>query len=174
MKKIGLVISGLSLLLLPRLALAHCPLCTIGAGAAAMGASLLGIGSISIGIFIGAFGWALGLWIGRLLPRRFRYQDWALGLFSFVFTVWPLTPLMPGYFSYYLMWGGDYGSLTNRTYIFSHFWFGSILGSLILLAAPTISSWVSKQRGNKLFPYQGMLITFGLLFLISLLIELLW
>lgn len=47
---------------LPRATFAHCPLCTIGAGAAAVGAAWLGVSYMVIGVFLGAFGLAIGLW----------------------------------------------------------------------------------------------------------------
>ncbi|OGY78627.1 MAG: hypothetical protein A3B74_04590 [Candidatus Kerfeldbacteria bacterium RIFCSPHIGHO2_02_FULL_42_14] len=79
---------------------------------------------------------------------------------------------MPGYFSYYLHWGGEYGSILNRTYILSHFLVGGILGVVLLLVAPKFSLSVSQRRKNKTLPYQGVTITLLLLLSAALITEL--
>jgi hypothetical protein len=70
---------------LPTYTHAHCPLCTVGAGAAAAGAAWLGINSMVIGIPLGAFGLALGLRIGAMIKRQYLpYQRPLIGLSSWV------------------------------------------------------------------------------------------
>ena len=159
-----------------QIAFAHCPLCTVGAAAAAIGASWLGLSSFSIGIFMGAFALAMGLWIGKLLKRKFKlpaYIIWIFAIFSFVTTVVPLQPIMFDNSSIYVSIFGDYGSWLNSTYYVDKFVIGSIIGAVILVFSPYISRVLSKTRNNKTFPYQGMIITFGLLFVISLSLEIL-
>jgi|SRR3990167_4136462 len=156
----------------PIVVLAHCPLCTLAAGATAVGAMWLGINTFSIGIFIGAFATALGLWVARIVKWKLPYKSALFLVISFLTTVLPIKSLMPGYFSYYLHWGGEYGSILNRTYILSHFLVGGILGVVLLLVAPKFSLSVSQRRKNKTLPYQGVTITLLLLLSAALITEL--
>lgn len=171
MTKITRLILIFLILLVPSSALAHCPLCTVGAGALAAFAAYLGVSAFSIGIFIGAFALAMGLWIARLIPKKFPFKSIILGFFSFLLTIIPLMPLMPSYFSYYLSIGGDYGSIFNRTYFVSQFLVGSIMGGFILILSPYISSYLTSMRKKAHLPFQGIAITFILLTLVTLLFE---
>ncbi len=153
--------------------LAHCPLCTAGAGAAALGARWLGLGSGAIGIFIGAFGLALGLWIARLIRRDTPFFSALLGLGSFFLTVLPLLPLFPEAFPLFVSLGGAYGSLLHRTYAVPWFFVGSMAGALILAISPFVSRGINRLRGTQI-PYQGLVITFVLLLVAAGLFELLW
>lgn len=150
-------------------AYAHCPLCTAGAGAAAAGAAWLGVNSTVIGILLGAFGLALGLWIGGMIQRSYiPYQRGLIGIFSWLTTVLPLQPILKDYTSIYLSLTGDYGSLLNRTYLIDYFLVGSLLGAAIVIAAPYLSSLLTQTRQGRMLPYQGLGITFGLLLVASL------
>ena len=154
---------------------AHCPLCTVGAGAAALAASWLGVSSFSVGIFIGAFAVAIGLWMGKWLRKKidFVFIPYLLAVVSFVTTVFPLKPLLFDNASFYLSLYGDYGTWLNRTYFLDKFLAGSVLGALLLLMGPFLSKALSKARKGALWPYQGMAITFGLLFAAALFFEIL-
>lgn len=157
----------------PRVAHAHCPLCTAGAGAAAIGAAWLGVSQLSIGIFIGAFALAMGLWMGRIFTRRYLpLQKPLLGLLSFTSVVLPLTAFMTDVSSVYLAWGGGYGSFFNRVVTINQFILGSVAGALIMFITPFLSRWLTRARHNKLIPFQGIILTFVLLVLGSLVIEL--
>ena len=70
MKK-SLFLAASILTLIPKIALAHCPLCTVGAGALAVLAASLGISSLVVGVMIGAFALALGLWIGKMPKKKY-------------------------------------------------------------------------------------------------------
>lgn len=162
----------LAMIFLPQGVLAHCPLCTIGAGAAAAGAAWLGVKYMVIGIFLGAFAVALGLWIGRMIKKSYiPHQTSLLGVLSFITTILPLRPLLKDYGSFYLSIAGDYGSFLNRTYLVDRFLLGSLIGALILVITPYISNLIIKTRGSKIFPYQGIIITFVLLLSTSLIIQ---
>src|SRR3989339_1091867 len=109
-------------LLLMQSAYAHCPLCTAGAAFAAGGAAWLGISKAIIGVFIGAFAVSTGWWVSNLLKKKYiPFQKPLIILLSFVTTIWPLMPLMESIYPVYISWIGDYGSLLNRTYLFSMF-----------------------------------------------------
>jgi len=156
----------------PGFVFAHCPLCTLGAGAVAVGASLLGVKSAVIGVFLGAFGLALGLWFSRAIRKNFiPFQEWILGIGSFLATILPLRFLMQDYGSIYISLSGDYGSLLNRTYIWDKFLIGSIVGGLLLAIAPWISAVLTRSRQGITLPFQGIGITFSLLIMAAFMIQ---
>ncbi len=160
-------------LLLAESAFAHCPLCTIGAGAAAAGAAWFGVDNIVIGIFLGAAALAMGLWFSRLIKKRYvPFQKWVISALSFASIIVPVTPLMKSYSSIYISFAGGYGSLLNRTYLINLFLLGSIIGAVIVAVAPSISRRISKAR-RKTIPYQGIMITFALLAIASIIAEVL-
>lgn len=168
MKKISLfsipIFASGSLALWPTTVHAHCPLCVGGAGAAAGAAALLGVSYGSIGVFIGAFSLAMALWVPRLIKKQyFPHQAKALSIIIYATTVGPLLPLFEDYTSVYIDLGGEYGTLMNQTHLINLFIIGVVVGSLIVLVAPHISSRLVKLRSGKLIRFQGLLITFVLL-----------
>ncbi|MEM5811864.1 MAG: hypothetical protein QXG91_03965 [Candidatus Aenigmatarchaeota archaeon] len=159
---------------LPIFVFAHCPLCTAGAGIGAIIAKKLGLKSSVIGIWIGAFSLAMGWWLANVIKKRninFKFLDVLLILISFLSIVLPLKLYFYETGSFYLYLFGDYGSLFNRTYIYDKFLVGSILGGLIILVSPLISKKIAEFRKGKIFPYQGLSITFFLLILFSLVFQ---
>lgn len=165
---LGLI--GFFLVALPRVAQAHCPLCTVGAGAAAALAVWLGVKIMVMGVFMGAFALAMGLWIARLIKYRFPYKGLLLGFASFLLTIFPLQPLFQDYTSLYITWGGEYGSIFNRTYVIDRFVIGAVIGAAILVAVPFLSKWIVRKRG-KFIPYQGIILVFAFLFLVALILQ---
>ncbi len=154
----------------PLKAYAHCPLCTAGAAGAALAAKWLGMSVLSVGVFIGAFAAALGAWVSRYVPRKFK---WPVIILSFLLTIVPLVPLMTDYSSIYINWGGVYGGIFNRTYVVNLFVAGSIVGGLVIIFSPYLSKTLGKLRKGKMFPYQGLLMTFFLLILLALIFQIL-
>lgn len=172
MKKIFFALAAFTLLLAESV-FAHCPLCTIGAGAAAAGAAWLGVDNIVIGIFLGAAALAMGLWFSRLVKKRYvPLQKWAISSFSFASIIIPVLPLMQGYSSIYISLAGGYGSLLNRTYLINLFLLGSVIGAAIVAIAPSISSAITRKMGRTV-PYQGIILTFSLLAIAAAMAEVL-
>jgi hypothetical protein len=148
---------------------AHCPLCTIGAGGAAALAAWLGISAAPVGVFVGAFALAVGLWTAKLIKKRFvRGQNNILGAASFATVVFPVMPLMEQYSSLYVSWMGEYG----RTFLIDKFLVGAVIGAAVLYSAPFLSRKLAQARGNKMIPFQGMLISLITLLLASAVLEL--
>lgn len=146
-------------------ALAHCPLCTIGAAAAAGGANYLGVSQFGIGVFIGAFAVSIGWWVSNILPKQYiKWQREVLILFSFVTTIVPLLVFFTDIFPLYISLWGAYGSFLNRTYIPNLFLVGSIVGGALVALAPWLSKRLTAWRLGKQIPFQGILLTFVLLF----------
>lgn len=157
----------------PKFVLAHCPLCTAGAGVLAVGAASLGVSSVVVGILIGAFGLALSLWLAGLVKKRyFRYQKSTLTLAIFLITVVPIMPLVQDYAPFYVALLGEYGTLLHNTYTINLYLLGSTLGALVVASTPHISRFITNVRGKQI-PYQGLSITFLLLILGSLIAQLL-
>lgn len=169
----GIAAGGL-LLALPNAASAHCPLCTAGAGALAILAASLGISSMVVGVFVGAFALALALWIAKLGKREFvPFQRELVSVLVFFGTVLPIMPLVRDYGPLYLSLGGEYGTLLHNTYTINLFVAGIPLGMAIILAAPHVSRLLTKLRHGRAFPYQGLALTFLLLIAVSSIIEVL-
>ncbi len=158
--------------LIPGVAKAHCPLCTAGAGALAVGAAYIGVSTYVVGILIGAFALALSLWIVKLVKKKYiKHQKPILAALVFLSTILPLMPMMRHYTSVNIYWFGEYGAMFNRTYMFNRFLIGVIIGTLIMFVSPYLSRELSKLRNGKIIPYQGIAITFVLLFITSLIMQ---
>ncbi len=170
MKVVAALLTGLlALQLLPVAAYAHCPLCTAGAGVVAFGAAKLGVGPMSVGIFIGAFAVALGLWVARLLKKQYvPKQKEALAIFSFATTILPLQSMLADYTSVYLPFWGEYG----KTLLINLFLVGGIIGGVLILLSPYLSRKLALARGGAMYPFQGMVVTLALLVSAALVIEL--
>ncbi len=152
--------------------LAHCPLCTTGAAVAVGGASLIGVNKIIIGLFIGAFGASTGWWFSKVLKKKYvPRQKWLIILFSFLLTIIPLLPIFGEVSPIYVSFFGEYGSLLNRIYLMNIPLVGSVLGGLIVCSTPWLSNKITKTRG-KTIPFQGILLTFGILILFAVFIQL--
>lgn len=144
-------------------ALAHCPLCTIGAAAAAGGAAYFGVDQAVIGLFIGAFAISIGSWTGRVIKRQFlRWQKEILMAASFLLTVIPILGLMDQVHALPVLLAGEYGGWLNRTYLLNSFLVGSVIGGAMVVVSPSLSAWVTGLR-RKQIAYQGIMITFALL-----------
>ncbi|HIH05341.1 TPA: hypothetical protein HA228_03940 [Candidatus Woesearchaeota archaeon] len=159
MKK-RLLLPGGALLAMMQAVSAHCPLCTVGAAAAAGGAAYFGVGKGAIGVFIGAFAVSMGWWIGNMLKRQYiPYQKPALILLSVITTVLPLAPLLSETRALYIPWIGAYG----KTYALNAYYAGALLGGAITCMTPWMSRKMSSWRGNRTLPYQGIVLTLALL-----------
>ncbi len=163
-------------LLTANFALAHCPLCTAGAGIGAIIAKNLGMKSSVIGVFLGAFSVALGWWLANILRKNEKIKNFKFLLpisilISFFSIILPLKLYFYEIGSFYFNLFGDYGTLFNRTYAYDKFLFASIIGGLIILISPKLSLYLTKIR-KKNFPFQGLIINFVLLSLISVIFQL--
>ncbi len=154
----------IALLLAVPAALAHCPLCTIGAAAAAGGAMWLGVSTIVVGLFIGAFAASTGWWMSNLVKRQFvPRQKQVIIVLSFVLTIIPMMAVIKDFIPVSILWWGDYGSFLNRTYLLNSFLLGSIGGLGIMFITPWMSATITRWRQGKMIPYQGIMLTLGLL-----------
>src|SRR3989344_2126707 len=139
---------------------AHCPLCAGAVGAAAVGASYLGIDNSIVGLFVGAFSISTGLWFARKIKKRyFKFQSFSIMLSSFLFTVIPSAKIVNDL---------DYISLFDKIYFLDKILIGSIVGGLITLLALYLHEKIKQINGKVIVPYQGVFLTLILLILSSI------
>src|SRR3989338_5154840 len=163
-----------SSLLLIESVYAHCPLCTAGAAVAAGGAAWLGVNNAAIGVFIGAFAVSMGWWISNLIKKKYiPFQRQLIIALSFATTIPHLMPIMKGIYPILIPIAGDYGSLLNRTYLINAFLMGSIIGGFIVSITPWLSKKITDACKGKTLPYQGITLTFGLLAIAGILLQIL-
>ncbi|MEK7461746.1 MAG: hypothetical protein AAB586_01615 [Patescibacteria group bacterium] len=162
----------LTLVLIPKITLAHCPLCTIGAGALAVLAASLGVSTASVGVFIGAFSLALGLWLAKMIKQKyFQGQDAVVTLVVFFSTIIPIMPFIKESRSFYVsLWGG-YGTVFHNTYLINLYLFGATVGALLLFISPYLSTALTRSRNERMLPYQGLVITFILIVLAGIILQ---
>ncbi len=150
----------------------HCPLCTLGTGTAVAIALWFGINKAVVALFVGAFAIALGLWMNRSLTRRFtKTQRNLLLILIFLLTVLPALPFLSIKEAVYIDFGGEYGTLLNRTYLIDLSLIASLLGAGIVLISPYLNR-IIRARLNLNLPYQKTLITFVLLIIVGTIIQL--
>lgn len=151
------------IIVLTPVALAHCPLCTIGAGAAAGAAVWLGVNKIVVALFMGAFAMSMGIWFSKIPKKLYLpFQKTAIVTFIFLTTVLPLVSIFSVIGPLYMPFAGAYG----LTYAVNYSLASSFLGASIIFVSPTMSRTMTKIRKGKMIPFQGVLIT-----LISLIIS---
>lgn len=170
-KRFILVIFGVLFVLVQTLEVsAHCPLCTVGAGAAAAGAVWLGVSKVVVALFIGAFAMSMGMWFSRVIEKRKKFisfQNAFIILGVFLLTVLPLIPLVKAVGPLYISFIGDYGT----TYAVNYSLGSSLLGGIITFISPKINKKIRGKRNGKGIPFQGILITFLLLGIAATIIQ---
>jgi len=170
--KLPLLLFSIIFLTIPKLALAHCPLCVAGAGALAVLAASLGVSTIVVGLFIGAFSLALGIWIARSIRKKIiKFQNVFISLIIAISTIVPIMPLIKEYRPLYLDIYGKYGTVLHNTYALNLYIVGAILGSILFFASQYLSDYLTKLRGKKL-PFQSMIVAFSLLVIFGIILQL--
>jgi len=161
-----------SILLIPGV-LAHCPLCVVGAAAAAGGAMWLGVSKVVVGLFIGAFAMSMGMWIARMIKKDYiPFQNSILIISIFLLTFFPMMPIFSAMGPFYISLAGGYGTLLNQTYMVDYSLFSGLLGGLIVLISPRINKKIKDIRSGEGIPFQGILIAFSLLLISGTIIQL--
>ena len=149
---------------------AHCPLCTIGAGAVAAGAVWLGVSKVVVALFIGGFAMSMGMWFSRIIKKKYiPFQRTVIVLVVFLTTVIPLMPLFTAIGPLYISFIGEYGV----TYAINYSLVSSLFGGLIVFSSPFLSKMITNFRKGKIIPFQGVMLTLTLLLITGGLIQLL-
>ncbi|MDP3966421.1 MAG: rhodanese-like domain-containing protein [archaeon] len=147
---------------------AHCPLCTIGAGAAAAGAVWLGVSKIVVALFIGGFAMSMGLWMSRIIKKKyFKLQNSLVVIGVFLLTFIPLLPIFSAIGPLYLSFIGDYG----KTYAVNYSLLSGLFGGLVVFSSPSLSKKITEKREGKIIPFQGILLTLTSLIVIGILLQ---
>ena len=155
---------------LAEFASAHCPLCTIGAGAAAGAAVWLGVSKVVVALFIGGFAMSMGIWFSKIVKKKYiPFQKTAIVLVVFLTTVIPLMPIFTAIGPLYLSFIGKYGI----TYAVNYSLVSSLFGGLIVFSSSSLSKMITNFRNGKIIPFQGVMLTLTLLLTAGGLIQLL-
>jgi len=163
------IISALTIFL-TKIVSAHCPLCTIGAGAAAGAAVWLGVSKVAVALFIGAFAMSMGIWFSKIIKKQYiSFQNPLSVAIVFLTTLLPLLPLFTAIGPLYIPFIGDYGT----TYAVNYSIATGLLGGLVVISSPMLSKKLTKLRKGKMIAYQGITITLLTLIMIGGLIQIL-
>lgn len=155
---------------LARTVSAHCPLCTIGAGAAAAGAIWLGVSKVVVALFIGGFAMSMGMWFSKIPKKKYiKFQKTLIVIVVFATTVIPLMPIFTAIGPLYLSFIGKYGS----TYAIDYSLMSSLFGGLLVFASPVLSKKISRLRNGKMIPFQGVMLTLIMLLITGGIIQVL-
>ena len=147
---------------------AHCPLCTIGAGAAAAGAVWLGVSKVVVALFIGAFAMSMGMWFSKLIKKKYiPFQKTIIIIVVFLTTLIPLMPLFKAIGPLYLSFIGQYG----KTYALNYSLISSLFGGFLVFISPGLSRTLTKMRKEKIIPFQGTILTLIILIIFGILIQ---
>ena len=147
---------------------AHCPLCTIGAGAAAGAAVWLGVSKVAVVLFIGAFAMSMGMWFSKIIKKKFiPFQNFIIITLVFALTFFPLLPLFKAIGPVYLSSIGEYGT----TFAVDYSLYSGLLGGLMVLVSPSVSRKITKLRKGKHIPFQIMILSFSALLIAGIAIH---
>jgi len=153
---------------LSKTAMAHCPLCTIGAGAAAGTAVWLGVSKVIVALFIGAFAMSMGMWFSKIPKKKYiPFQKTLIILIVFVSTIIPLTPIFSAIGPLYIPFIGEYG----KTYALNYSLASTFAGAGIVFISPLLNKKIKDKRNGKGMAYQGIILTFFLLIAAALIIQ---
>lgn len=167
-KKRLMISLGMSSIFLVKTVNAHCPLCTVGAGAAAAGAVWLGVSKVVIGLLIGAFGMSMGMWFAKIPKKQyFPFQKTLIIGVIFFTTILPLLPIFSAIGPLYLPFIGEYG----KTYAINYSLASSFLGGTITFISPPLNNKIKEKRNGKGVMFQGILLTFAMLGVVALIIQ---
>lgn len=173
MKKILSIASISSLFGLIPTVSAHCPLCTIAAGAGIGAARFYGVDDSMVGLFLGAFIVSTALWFNRWLKTKIDLplQKFLVVFASFLLLIGPL--YLAGIINNFetvkaiptlSMWGlGIFG--------IDKLLLGTIVGTLFVFISFSLSDHIKKKNGKVLFPYQGIILMILTLLILS---EIFW
>lgn len=157
-----------------RLVHAHCPLCTAAVGAGVLGARYFGLGDSIVGLFVGAFGIATGLWLASKIKQRYiPFQTALIAAGSTALTVLPLMALSDQLLYIPPLLLGTNTWLSQALFV-NKFLVGSIIGAIVSGLAWQFHLYIKKLKGRVLFPFQGIAFTIAALLVSSGFLFLFW
>ena len=149
-----------SSLMLPRIALAHCPLCVAGAGAGLTLSRLLGIDDSITGVWLGALLGASAFWLSRILGRKNKiFFNPAVDLIIYIAVI--ATTIWSFYKFNLVVKHGDVFGYDKLT-------FGMVIGGLVFYIQDYVNDLVVKRREKSFFPYQRIVVGLGSMVILSI------
>lgn len=143
----------LSIAAFPRIASAHCPLCSVATGMAVATTRVYGIDDMIIGLFIGSFVVSTALWANNISLRRNRgkeympYQSLSLVLASLLATLATL----------YL--SGLLGDMRYQVFGVDRIFVGTLAGTAISTASFELHRKLRWHNSNRNYiPMQGVIL----------------
>jgi hypothetical protein len=154
---------ALVLVLLPKQALAVCPVCTVAIGAGVGLSRWFGISDTISGLWIGGFILSSGIWISNWLHKRhvkiyhYRWQTLIIVLLFYALTFWSLSLTKIT------------GHPFNKIFGIDKLVLGSIIGSIVFLIAVWMDKYLRKiNEGKVKFYYQKVILPVGMLLVTSI------
>lgn len=149
---------------LTNVASAMCPLCTAGAAIGLSIARYYGVDDIVIGLWLGALAVSTALWINNVVKKRIKsnavpFQGTLIVTAVIASTIVPF--YLAGFFN------GMTGMI-DTIFGINRLVFGTVIGGLVMFLGPTLSNFIKKKR-QAVFPFQSIILTLGLLTLLSVL-----
>jgi len=154
-KALGFLVVPGFILLMPRVAFAHCPLCVAGAAAGVTLTRWVGVDDSITGVWIGAFLGAISFWTNSALSRRkkFPYSKPLIYIIIFALTIW-------SFYKFQLV------IRMSQIFGFDKLTFGMIVGGVLFYLIDLI-------KIKHYFPYQKIAVSLGSMAILSLLIYIL-
>lgn len=144
-----------------------CPLCTAGAAIGLGIARYYGVDDLVIGLWLGALAVSTALWINSVVNNQMNKRKLKPVPFqgTIVFIAMVAATIVPFYFAGFFkgmpgMSDTIFG--TNRLVV------GTIIGGIVTFGAPSLSNFIKRMK-KAVFPYQTVILTFGILVILSVL-----
>lgn len=148
-----------------RIASAMCPLCVIGAAAALSIARYYGVDDTIVGLWLGALAVSTAIWLVRVANRRIGRRIPFQGTIIFVAVV--LATILPFYYAGFF---NGMPGMSDEVFGLNKILFGVLVGGAATYLGSPLSQTVRRLRGGRSFPYQGIVVTLGLLAILSVLL----
>ena len=138
-------------------ALAHCPLCTAGAGAGLALSRWLGIDDSITGIWMAAFLGASSLWASNSVKRKFvPKQETVIYFLVFITTIW-------SFYAFNLV--NEHAGLIMGI---PKLIFGMLTGGVIFYLIDVLNHTIRHKKEKVLFPYQPIAFSLGAMLFLSI------
>ena len=142
--------------LFTRNALAHCPLCTAGAGAGLALSRYLGVDDSITGIWLAALLGASSLWAANAIKKKYvPYQAQLIYWFILGSTIW-------SFYAFKLV-NEHAGLIVGVPKLI----FGMITGGILFFLVDRLNALIKKKRGKVLFAYQPIVFSMGATLILS-------
>jgi len=155
------------LLGLPRVALAHCPLCVAGAGVGLTLTRWIGVDDSITGVWLAAFLGATAFWTYSALNKKLKIKENLkvmlkpiIYVLFFILTIWSF------YKFNLVVKHGDIFGIHKLT-------FGMIVGAIVFYLVDIFDDFLIKRNGKVFFPYQRIIMSLGSVFFLSIAIYIL-